>query len=136
MAREPTRRGLILGAGVAAAAAHLVKAEAGDLLEMPRSLHAAKRWVTGQFSEYPGVRVVYSNGAITKWHYYNTLKRPGNAPEGCPATFLVAIEVCVTDADGRRAINTVPVDGVGIYNMKHEASAKAVQKGLLHFMKG
>lgn len=116
---DPLRRGLILGGGVATVLSPLVRAEASDLLAMPRGLGAAVKWSQGQFSEAPGCRVVYSDGQVTKWAYYPSLRREPRL--GVAATYIVAIEVCATELDGRRAINTVPIDGVGLYEKKKEA---------------
>lgn len=108
-----TRRTLIIGAEVGAVSTHIVKAT--SLLDVPGGLRQAQRWAVEEFCEWPGCRLVFADGSSYKWMSYAQLCRWRNTPE---QTFAVALETCVTDAEGRRAINTIPVDGVGLTRIR------------------
>lgn len=111
-----TRRSILLGAAFGTATPALVKAE--SMVQIPGDpltklgLLAASKWATTEFRETPGCRLAFADGTTTRWHHYESLRRPasGEKPGSVHKTEAVAIEVCVTDAAGRRFVTSVPVD--------------------------
>lgn len=118
--REHTRRSLIIGAGLAAAAPKLVRAE--SIVDIPWNMRAAQQWATESFNENPGCRLKFADGSAHRWFNYHKLWR---RTEENALTYAVAIEVCVTDADGRRTINTIPVEG---YKLSRGADDRRAQE--------
>lgn len=110
MVEHHTRRSLIIGAGLAALAPKLVRAE--SIVEIPWNMRAAQQWAVDSYNEHPGCRLVFADGSTYNWHHYTCLGRQVRGSED--RTFAVAIEVCVTDAKGRRTVNTIPVDGYAL----------------------
>lgn len=124
---NPNRRSFIVGAGFATAAPALVRAE--SMLQIPgnplteRGLLAASKWAVDGFGELPACRLTFANGVSTKWAAYTCVDR--SIGEG-NKTHAVAIEVVTTDANGRRFITSVPVDGVKL--SRDMATTRARQK--------
>lgn len=120
------RRSLIIGAGFATAAPALVRAE--SLLEMPgdpltaRGLLAATKWAAEGFGELPACRLAFSDEKTTNWMAYTCMRRERNGV----TSYAVAIEVVTTDAEGRRFITSVPVDGVKLHK-DHDTYRRAHQ---------
>lgn len=112
--RGMNRRSLIIGAGMAAATPKLVLAE--SLVDIPQSILDARRWAVEEFNEMPSCRLVFSDGTAYKWFKYQTVQRYN--------AYAVAIEVAVTDAAGRRAVSTIPVDGYGLHRTVAERTAR------------
>lgn len=124
---DQTRRSLIIGAGLAAAAPQLVRAQ--SMVEIPWNMQAAQSWAIERFSEHPGCRMIFSDGHKYRWMNYPSLARGGDATSNRPPTaYAVAIEVCVTDAKGNRMINTIPVDGYALTENKNKTQAEAVAR--------
>lgn len=111
------RRALIVGAGFAAAAPKLVRAEAGSLLHLPGDplsavgMLAASKWASNEFSDYPSCRLVFDDGSFYRWQSYTTPFRLARGDRKVP-TYAVAVEVLTTDERGKRFITSIPVDGV------------------------
>lgn len=111
--RSPSRRAMIIGAGFATAAPALVRAE--SLLAMPgdplskRGLFAAAKWATEEFCERPGCRVVFADGQTTRWNTYSCMSRPQHGGPADVRTYVVAMEICVSDERGQRFITSVPI---------------------------
>lgn len=134
MREMPTRRSLIVGAGLAAAAVNIVRAE--SLLEIPgdplsaRGLFAAAKWATEEFNERPGCRIVFADGQSTRWMNYECMSRP-SLTDASQRTYAVAIEVCVTDAKGKRFINSVPVDGLTLSKSRADRQREVLAKWIV-----
>ena len=110
------RRSLIIGAaGVAAGRMPIVRAESSDLIAIPTSVFAARRWATETFTEMPGCRLVFDNGHTYEWMKYANVSRPIKRGDyDGPKSYAIAIEIAVTDRDGHRSVHSIPVDGYGL----------------------
>lgn len=111
-----SRRSLIVGAGLAAAATPIVRAE--SLLHLPgdpltaRGLFAAAKFASQELCELPASRIVFADGDATRWGWYQCMSRgPVGTPIEARRNFAVAIEVCVADETGQHFITSVPFNG-------------------------
>jgi hypothetical protein len=114
---KPTRRSLIIGAGFGVAAPSLVQAKDLSLIDVPgdpltaRGLFAAAKWASDEFQEMPGCRLVFSDGHKHNWFTYNLVSRQSPTKDDpSRRAHAVAIEVVVTDANGKRFVTSVPID--------------------------
>lgn len=120
------RRSLILGAALGTVMPSLVRAESmvhipGDPLTK-LGLRAAEQWASEEFSERPGCRLVFASGHKHRWFEYQTLSRP--LGEHGQRDYAVALEVAITDAQGRRFVSSHPVDGRGIEQIRERRMEK------------
>lgn len=114
--RNVSRRSLIIGTGIAAAAPKIVLAD--SLLDLPGNaltvagMQAAASWAQTAFQDMPGCRLVYADGQATGWHYYQHFTRKELYGDG--RTYAVAIETRAPGPNGRSYVTTAPIDGLAL----------------------
>lgn len=124
------RRSLILGAALGSVMPSLVRAE--SMIDIPGDplsrygLRAAEQWATREFSEKPGCRLVFASGYAHRWFEYQNLVR--HEKNGIAVDHAVALEVAVTDAKGRRFVQSIPIDAVGIEKAATERRKRQIAK--------